>query len=291
MGYIARLNPVGQTRAQQFPIGHLGGAAPPPVCGCLVNGIAEDPVLAANGVLARFGLQDLLPSVVAERVGQGLHRPVAAAAGRAGGCLGTRVQHAGTLSHTGAGHHGPRRDLTREIVVSMLMGPVAFVFPSVDEWVSAVRIRINIVQAARKTMLAFHTSEAERPQDYWTYDEDRGFATREGVSLIQALEMATQPDLSGSVYAFSCYRASEYIILLGIAQELARCNPPPVRAVASPVDPPPDPSPASSTTCFCMSRVPWRHPCRLAILCRGTAPGFAIRMRRRPTRLVLKARG
>lgn len=216
-------------RSKIFPIGHLGGAAPPPpVRGCLVNGIAEgDPVLAANGVLARFGLQDLLPSVVAERVGQG---PTAGLSLRLrAGQVAAWAPGFNTLelSRTlGLDTTGRAEDLTREIVVSMLMGPVAFVFPSVDEWVSAVRIRINIVQAARKTMLAFHTSEAERPQDYWTYDEDRGFATREGVSLIQALEMATQPDLSGSVYAFSCYRASEYIILLGIAQELARCNPP-----------------------------------------------------------------
>lgn len=116
-------------------------------------------------------------------------------------------------------------DLTREIVVTMLMGPVAFEFPSVDELVSAVRIRHNIVQAARKTTLAFHTSEAERPQDCWTYDEDRGFTLRPGVSLITALTRATQPEVSGTLYSFSCYRATEYVILLGIAQELEKSNP------------------------------------------------------------------
>jgi hypothetical protein len=31
--------------------------------------------------------------------------------------------------------------------------------------------------------------------------------------------------VSGQVYSFSCYRASEYVIVLAIAQELARCNP------------------------------------------------------------------
>jgi hypothetical protein len=37
--------------------------------------------------------------------------------------------------------------------------------------------------------------------------------------------MATQPEVSGRQYSFSCYRATEYVILLGIAQELAACNP------------------------------------------------------------------
>jgi hypothetical protein len=115
--------------------------------------------------------------------------------------------------------------LVREIWVAMLMGPVAFEFPSVDELVSAVRIRCNIVQAARKTTLAFHTSEAERPADCWTYDEDRGFIINPGASLIDALTKATQPEVSGALYSFSCYRASEYVIVLGIAQELAVCNP------------------------------------------------------------------
>ena len=45
------------------------------------------------------------------------------------------------------------------------------------------------------------------------------------MSLIRALEMATQPAVSGALYSFSCYRASEYVILLGIAQELLHCNP------------------------------------------------------------------
>lgn len=116
-------------------------------------------------------------------------------------------------------------DLLREIVLTLLMGPVAFEFPSLDELVSAVRIRRNIVLAARKTTLAFHTSALDRPQDYWAYDPDRGFTIRPGVSLIAALTQATQPEVSGSLYAFSCYRATEYVILLGIAQELEISHP------------------------------------------------------------------
>ena len=116
-------------------------------------------------------------------------------------------------------------DLLREIVVAMLMGPVAFEFPSVDECISAVRIRRNMVQAARKTTLDFRTSDAERPTDCWAYDEDRGFVVLPGVPLIDALTKATQPEVSGALYSFSCYRASEYVILLAIAQELAQSNP------------------------------------------------------------------
>lgn len=116
-------------------------------------------------------------------------------------------------------------DLRRETVVAMLMGPVAFEFPSIDELVAAVRIRHNIVHAARRTSLAFHTSQAERPADCWIYREDIGFVIRPGVSLITALTKATQPEVSGTLYSFSCYRATEYVILLGIAQELLHGNP------------------------------------------------------------------
>lgn len=116
-------------------------------------------------------------------------------------------------------------DLVREIVVTMLMGPVAFEFPSLEEMMSAVRIRCNIVQAARKTSLAFHTCEVNRPLNYWIYDEDHGFTILPGVSLITALTQATQPHVSGQMYSFSCYRATEYVMLLGIAQELEKTNP------------------------------------------------------------------
>ncbi len=116
-------------------------------------------------------------------------------------------------------------DLEREILLAMLLGPVPFEFPSYDELLSAVRIRKNIVGAARKTALAFHTTEAERPGEYWTYKPGTGFVLLPGKSLIAALQKATQPGDDGSVYSFSCYRATEYVILLAVAQELAVCNP------------------------------------------------------------------
>jgi hypothetical protein len=74
-------------------------------------------------------------------------------------------------------------------------------------------------------MLNFQTAEAERPEDCWTYERGKGFIILPGVSLITALEKATQPDVSGTLYSFSCYRASEYVILLAIAKELKESNP------------------------------------------------------------------
>ena len=115
-------------------------------------------------------------------------------------------------------------DLEREILVAMLMSPPGLDFPSVDELESAIRIRRNIVQAARQTTLAFDTAAAERPEDCWTYHEDKGFTLLPDVPLIDALIKTTQPEVSGRLYSFSCYRATEYVTLLGIAQELARSN-------------------------------------------------------------------
>lgn len=116
-------------------------------------------------------------------------------------------------------------DLEREILLAMLVGPAAFEFPSYEELASAIRIRQNIVNGARKTALSFHTSEAERPADYWSYVEGCGFTILPGKCLITALQKATQPEASGMLYSFSCYRATEYVTLLGVAQELATCNP------------------------------------------------------------------
>jgi hypothetical protein len=115
-------------------------------------------------------------------------------------------------------------DLEQEILLSMLLSPAPFQFPSYQELAAALRIRKNIVINARKTALAFSTEAAERPSDCWTYDEDTGFTILPGQSLITALQKATQPDESGKLYSFSCYRATEYVILLGVAQELESCN-------------------------------------------------------------------
>jgi hypothetical protein len=132
----------------------------------------------------------------------------------------TNLWHA--LQHNNAVN---RRDLEREIVVAMLVAPFPFDYPSYQEFAVAVRIRANIVDAARRTQLNFHTEAVNRPSDCWIYSEESGFTILPGHSLITALQKATQPDASGRLYSFSCYRATEYVILLGIAQELALTNP------------------------------------------------------------------
>lgn len=196
--------------------------------GCLVRSCGVgDPARACAGILERLGLADLRPLVLA-REGADAHGLFLSLQLRPGPThdWAPGLDTLQLAQRLGLDPVGSELDLQREIVVAMLMGPIAFEFPSVDELLSAVRIRINIVQAARRTTLAFHTREAERPDDCWTYDEEYGFVVRPGASLIRALIKATQPEASGALYSFSCYRASEYVILLGIAQELALCNPP-----------------------------------------------------------------
>ena len=116
-------------------------------------------------------------------------------------------------------------DLHREIWLAMLAAPVWLNFPDADELESNLRMRANIVVAANQTQLAFDTEAIERPKDCWTYHEDTGFTVIPGHQLIEALVKVTQPGASGNRYAFSCYRATEYVILLAVARELSRVNP------------------------------------------------------------------
>ena len=117
-------------------------------------------------------------------------------------------------------------DRRREIVIAMMTSPVAFAHPTYESLASAIQVRQNIAEAAGKTELAFDTSNAaKRHEGYWTYSEEHGFTVLHGKSLIAALRKATQPEVSGRCYDFSCYRASEYVILLGIAEELQAHNP------------------------------------------------------------------
>jgi Protein-glutamine gamma-glutamyltransferase len=122
------------------------------------------------------------------------------------------------------GRHKPA-DLDREILVAMLLAPIPFVFPSYEELASAIRIRHYVVDAGYRAALNFDTEAAERPEDYWHYDEDAGFLLNQNKSIIEALIKATQPEDIKKAYSFSCYRATEYVILLSIAQELKNSNP------------------------------------------------------------------
>jgi len=114
--------------------------------------------------------------------------------------------------------------LEREIAVAMLASPLGFSYPDDAEFVAAVRARRHIAHAARRSALNFDPHGIERP-DGWTYHEDTGFTIVPGEPLIGALQKATQPERTGRSYAFSCYRATEYVILLGIAETLREFNP------------------------------------------------------------------
>lgn len=109
--------------------------------------------------------------------------------------------------------------LMREIWVSMLSAPVRIDFADLGELQSHLRIRCNIVRAAEQTALAFKTDAAERPADFWRDEPSEGFLLKPEVGLVEALIAATQPRRTGRLYDFSCYRATEYVILLGLAQE------------------------------------------------------------------------
>lgn len=116
-------------------------------------------------------------------------------------------------------------DLEREIWLAMLACPVVIDFPSFAEVESAVRIRMHIVLAGRKTYVRFDTMQVDRPTEYWTWDDDYGFLLNRGQSLPKAIEVAMQPGDSGRSYAFSCKRAGEYLVLLGLAAEAQAVNP------------------------------------------------------------------
>lgn len=137
-------------------------------------------------------------------------------------------QHNTLSLHQHLAHEAQSSDamaLEREIVVALLGSPLRFSFASLEALTSHVRVRRHMTLAARKTALAFKTEAAERPEAYWHYDEERGFTLKPGRCLIDALIAATQPEATGKLYDFSCYRATEYVILLGIAQELQTHHP------------------------------------------------------------------
>jgi hypothetical protein len=122
------------------------------------------------------------------------------------------------LGHTA--NFDTSRSLEREIWVALLGSPFKFNFASLEALTSHVRVRRNIAEASSKTALAFKTKASERPEADWHYTQVTGYILKPGRPLINALTTATQPDASGKLYDFACYRATEYVILLGIAQEL-----------------------------------------------------------------------
>jgi hypothetical protein len=124
-----------------------------------------------------------------------------------------------------ADHANEAWALEREIWVALLGSPHRFAFRDLEALKSHVRVRRNMALAARLTALAFKTEAAERPEADWHYEEEPGFILKPARPLINALIAATQPEATGKLYDFSCYRATEYVILLGIAQELQAHHP------------------------------------------------------------------
>ena len=177
----------------------------PAVRGIVLRGSAASQREGTRrALLEHLGANDLLPLVQAE-TGQDVQgpwvrvwlAPTATQDWAPGFDTMALAQRLGIrpLEHSG--------DLQREILTAMLMAPTGFEFPSLDELESAIHIRRNIVQAASRTTLAFDTEAAERPEDCWTYDEDKGFTLLPGVPLIDALIKTTQPEVSGRLYSFS----------------------------------------------------------------------------------------
>jgi hypothetical protein len=122
--------------------------------------------------------------------------------------------------------HQPQKDpaLMSEIILAMALSPNVVYFDSVQELKSNLRMRCTVVNAASRTELNFDTSSITRPQAYWIYTKENGLLLRQGVSLADGLERALCPDVSGYTYAFSCQRASEYLILYAVVCELQRVN-------------------------------------------------------------------
>jgi hypothetical protein len=122
--------------------------------------------------------------------------------------------------------HQPNRDqaLISEIILAMALSPDVVYFGSEQELKSNLRMRRTVVQVASRTELNFDTSSITRPQAYWIYTKENGFLLRQGVSLADGLERALCPDVSGFTYAFSCQRASEYLILYAVVCELQKVN-------------------------------------------------------------------
>ena len=117
------------------------------------------------------------------------------------------------------------QDLALESILSMAVSPVIFDFSSLNELEANLRMRAHVVRLARRAELHFDTSGVSRPEAYWSHIEDSGFILKEGASLVDGIEQALCPDISGEHFSFSCQRASEYLMLHSLATELSLTNP------------------------------------------------------------------
>lgn len=123
------------------------------------------------------------------------------------------------------------RDFILEALLSMAVSPVIFYFSSLNELEANLRMRFNVAALARRTELNFDTSGISRPEAYWSHVEGNGFILKEGASLIDGIERALCPDISGEHFSFSCQRATEYLMLHSLAIELSVTNPTRLEAI------------------------------------------------------------
>jgi hypothetical protein len=112
-----------------------------------------------------------------------------------------------------------------EIWLAWLVSPMELGFPNFDELLAQFRVRCGIVDAASSTLVDFHATAVNRPVSHWTYVEGVGFRLNPGKSLAEGLDLALHPKTPEARYAFSCKRASEYVVLLAMAREAQRSNP------------------------------------------------------------------
>ena len=117
-----------------------------------------------------------------------------------------------------------QQGIVAETLLAMALSPQALMFHHGRELISNIRMRLHAVNIASRTELSFDTSAIARPQAYWVYTKENGFLLRQGVSLAEGIERALCPDVSGYTYAFSCQRASEYLMLYAVVSELLKVN-------------------------------------------------------------------
>ena len=115
-------------------------------------------------------------------------------------------------------------ELELKIAIELLAAPRLMSYPNLEEWRSAIRMRCAIVDAARHARVAFATQDAERPAQFWNWDEEMGWRLNPGVDLVEALEHTIRPGPNGPLWSFSCYRVTEHVLLLGLARELREVN-------------------------------------------------------------------
>lgn len=115
--------------------------------------------------------------------------------------------------------------LEHEMLLCLLGSPVAMCFPSLAELDAALEARAGMVRVGQKARLAFRTDAAERPPEFWRYTPGEGFTLKPGAHLLPGVLAALLPESPDTAYDFSCYRASEYVVLAGMLPVIQRENP------------------------------------------------------------------